>query len=241
MGPYHLVKMYILPESHVMPRIPPSGEEGGWVRQRWLLYIIMRRSFTAEYKLKVIRFAEEHSVREAVNQFGIEKQRIYSWNSLKQELSQISKKTRSRNKRTAKWPELEEELLQFVLNQRQKGYQLSGVDLRTKGRQIAETRGIQDFAGTPHWCHSFMRRNGLSIRQRTSIGQPIPNGHKKKVDSFQRFVEKELGDISGDNFGNIDEVPVPVEIVGNRAVEKEGKDDELDELNAPLDSLEFDS
>ncbi|KAE9546677.1 hypothetical protein FO519_010111 [Halicephalobus sp. NKZ332] len=185
----------------------------------------MRNSYTAEYKLRIIYYAKESGVTEAAHYFGIHRRRIYDWIPLEDELKQLNRKTRTRSTRRGKWPELEKELKVWTLDQRKHGFQVNTNDLRIRGQELALEKGIENFTGCPKWCHSFMRRQNLSIRARTSIGQPMPDGHHKKVDDFHRFVEKEMINVSLENLGNMDEVPVPFETVGNRTIDQKGKDD----------------
>jgi hypothetical protein len=48
-------------------------------------------------------------------------------------------------------------------------------------RKIVIKKRIDGFTGGRKWCHSFMKRNGLSVRVVTSVGQPLPPSCEEKV------------------------------------------------------------
>jgi hypothetical protein len=69
-----------------------------------------------------------------------------------------------------------------------------------------------------------MKRSRFVIRRRTSVGQPLPNDSKEKITMFRRFVMAETTEIPLRSLGNVDELPVPFDIVMNQTVESKGKD-----------------
>ena len=46
------------------------------------------------------------------------------------------------------------------------------------------------FKAGNHWCQRFMKRNGLSLRQKTTLAQRLPDDYEEKIvyldDSFAR-------------------------------------------------------
>ena len=97
-------------------------------------------------------------------------------------------------------------------------------NIRTKARQLALDSGRQDFYASASWCNSFMRRRNLSMRRRTSVGQPLPANHVEKCSTFRRFVQDEALHISPHNLGNVDKVPVPFDVLYGRTVDRVGND-----------------
>ena len=69
---------------------------------------------------------------------------------------------------------------------------------------------VAEFVGGPSWCSRFMRRNRLSVRSRTTVGQKLLENWEEKVRNFHQFVSrrKEELAIQADRVFNMDEVPM---------------------------------
>jgi hypothetical protein len=69
-----------------------------------------------------------------------------------------------------------------------------------------------------------MRRNNLTIRQKTKISQKLPADLEDKIASFQRFVigKREEYDYPLACIGNMDETPVFFDLPANRTVDSVG-------------------
>ena len=77
-------------------------------------------------------------------------------------------------------------------------------------KELAKQMNVAEFVGGPSWCCRFMRRNRLSVRARTTVGQKLTDGWEEKVVNFREFVSRrkeELG-IQADRIFNMDEVPM---------------------------------
>ena len=99
-----------------------------------------RFSYPANFKLEVIRYAEEHGNKAAARLFGPSPTAamIGVWRSRKDELVKMPKMKRAARGKTAKWPNLERKLKQWVEDQRETGLCVSTKMLMDKGRRIAE-------------------------------------------------------------------------------------------------------
>ncbi len=93
-----------------------------------------------------------------------------------------------------------------------------------QARALALERGLDEFKGSPTWCYKFMKRNDLSVRQKTTIGQKLPDDWEEKVKSFLDFVENEKNskEYSDASVGNMDEVPMSFDAPANRTVHTKG-------------------
>ena len=69
-----------------------------------------------------------------------------------------------------------------------------------------------------------MKRSNLSIKARTSVGQPLPHDHQEKIKQFHEKVMVEAANISDYNLGNFDEVPASFDIVRSRTINVKGED-----------------
>ena len=57
-------------------------------------------------------------------------------------------------------------------------------NLRSAIRDRLQSYGNQPLVGGPSWCSRFMRRNRLSVRSRTTVGQKVPENWEEKVMNF---------------------------------------------------------
>lgn len=173
-----------------------------------------RKSYSADYKLQIVKYAAENGNRAAERKFGVSEKLVRDWRKTEVTLTQMKKTKKANRGLKARWPELEERVHRWVLEQRAAGRGLSTVQLRLHAMVVAKEMNINDFAGGPSWCYRFMQRNRLSIRARTTLCQKLPADFQAKVDSFREFVEKQVTEynVSLDNIINMDEVPLTFDI-----------------------------
>jgi len=55
-----------------------------------------------------------------------------------------------------------------------------------EARRLAIEMSITDFVGITSWCKTFMRRNGLCMRTKTTIAQKLPCEYKRKIIEFHK-------------------------------------------------------
>lgn len=95
---------------------------------------------------------------------------------------------------------------------RAKGLQVSCEDIQTKARELAQRDGISrsTFKASRGWVQKFMRRNGLSLRRRTTICQRLPADYEERLVEFQWYVIKRRHekDYLLGQLGNPDQTPV---------------------------------
>jgi len=77
-------------------------------------------------------------------------------------------------------------------------------------QQLATEHNLHDFQASRGWLFNFMRRNGLSIRRRTTTGQTMPKDGLAKIANFVKFCEKQRNTFgfSLGNIANMDETPI---------------------------------
>lgn len=73
---------------------------------------------------------------------------------------------------------------------RKDGMPISRAVIQLKAVEIAKELNIPtaDFKASLGWCKRMMRRNGLTLRRRTSLAQRLPSDFGEKLLSFQRYV-----------------------------------------------------
>jgi len=183
-----------------------------------------RQSYTSQYKLEVVGYAKEHGNRAAGRQYSVAESSVRDWRKAEATLQTLPPRKRARRGQTAKWPILEENLASWIRAQRDDGRAVSTVAIRLKSRQMAVDMQLNDFKGGPSWIFKFMKRQNLSVRARTTVGQKLPDDWEQKTMNFREFVEKEIrtNQILLDDVVNMDEVPMTFDIAPTRSVAPTG-------------------
>ncbi|XP_076740000.1 pogo transposable element with KRAB domain isoform X2 [Maylandia zebra] len=188
------------------------------------LKMAKRHAYEAQFKLKAISYAEEHGNRAAAREFKINESMVRNWRKLENKLRQVKKTQLSFRGHKARWPELEERLERWIIEQRSSGRSVSMVTIRLKAVSLAEEMNIEHFQGGPSWCFRFMKRCHFSIRTRTTVAQQLPADYKEKLAIFRSYCSKHIGDknIQPSHITNMDEVPLTFDIPVSHTVEKKG-------------------
>jgi hypothetical protein len=89
-----------------------------------------------------------------------------------------------------KYPHVEAELYQYVMNMRKNGFAVSMEMLQFEGCRLARKHNISisQFKVGYGWVRHFMTRPDLTIRRGTTIAQRLPEAHQEKLVSFQKYV-----------------------------------------------------
>lgn len=153
-----------------------------------------RKSYSAHYKLQVVKYAAENGNRASERKFGVNEKLVRNWRKVEDTLTAMKKTKRANRGLKARWPQLEEQVQKWVLEERAAGRGVSTVQLRRHARVVARAMNINDFVGGPSWCYRFMQRNCLSIRARTTMSQKLPADFRAEVDSSREFLEKQVNE-----------------------------------------------
>ncbi|WKX97180.1 hypothetical protein Q1695_013110 [Nippostrongylus brasiliensis] len=183
-----------------------------------------RKSYTAAFKLDAVKFSEEHGTAAAALHFEVDRSMIRRWRREKENLHELRPTKRARRFGKPKATEIEGVLYAWLTQKRASNRAVLIKDLKEEALRLAREIGRSDFKASVDWCQAFMRRWRLSVRRRTSVGQPLPIDYVDKCTNFRKFVQNESLHISPHNIGNVDEVPVPFDIVYGRTVDKRGAD-----------------
>ena len=124
----------------------------------------------------------------------------------------------------ARWPQLEDQLEQWVVEQRAASRSVSTVTVRMKATALAQDMNINNFRSGPSWCFRFMRRRNLSIRTRTTVSQLLPKDYQEKLVTFRAYCKNKITEkmIHPEHIINMDEIPPTFDIPVNRTVGKGG-------------------
>lgn len=180
-----------------------------------------RNSYTADFKLDVINKAQEVGNREAGRLFDVDEKCVRRWRSCKKELESMNRRKRSNRYRKPYWPLLEKDLYNWIKSQRDGGRPVSTIQIRLRAKSLAKIMNISNFAGNSSWCYRFMRRNKLSVRAKTTIGQQLPADWEAKVKDFvDYFTElRNTHKYELKHIVNMDEVPLAFDCPPNKTVE----------------------
>lgn len=185
---------------------------------------IKRHAYEADFKLKAINHAVEHGNRAAAREFNINESMVRKWRQQEDALRQVKKTKRSFRGSKARWPQLEDKIEQWVIEQRTAGRSVSTVSIRLKATTIARDMEINNFQGGPSWCFRFMKRRNLSIRARTTVSQQLPKDYEEKLAIFRTYCKNKIHEknIRPEHITNMDEVPLTFDIPVSRTVDKRG-------------------
>uniref|UniRef100_K7FLM3 HTH CENPB-type domain-containing protein n=1 Tax=Pelodiscus sinensis TaxID=13735 RepID=K7FLM3_PELSI len=169
-----------------------------------------RKSYTADFKLSIVTYAKENGNRAAGKRFSVNEKSVHEWRKEEAETEKLNPHKRARRGKKAKWQNLE-----VKLGERDSQRVVLMVAIKLKARLMAMEMKINDFhGGSGNWVYKFMRRNNLSVRARTSVGQWLPDEWEKKMDDFKDFVHKEINQVGlkPNNVIKMDEVPTSFNI-----------------------------
>ncbi|KAH7959912.1 hypothetical protein HPB49_014863 [Dermacentor silvarum] len=184
-------------------------------------------SFMAALKLNAIDYAMEHGNRAAGRHFGVDEIRIRFWKKQREKLMTDQRTRRAfHGPKIGKFPHVEEAVLEYVKDLREDACAVSVEMVQTQARTIARKLGIatKDFRASSVWTTRFMRRNGLSLRRRTSLCQQLPSTSEDKVIDFHHFVTRicEKNDFFLSQIGNADQTPLTFDMPRNTTVNEKG-------------------
>ena len=142
-------------------------------------------------------YAEARGNRPASRRFSIDEKRVREWRAKKSNieglLGSTKGKQRSRLSGGGRKPlsaKLEELLLEWIENRRVCGLRVSCKLIMKKSevtyRDMTENNLVDndDFKASRGWLEKFMKRNGLSLRRKTTVAQQDPDRMVGKLVSY---------------------------------------------------------
>ena len=116
------------------------------------------RSFTVEYKLKVIKWyhANGENKRGTAKHFCVDPKRVREWLQKEDELKKLKgcakKKRCLRSSGRPLSPELDKAVLEYLMEERAAGRPVSNKDLRSKALELSSQFGVpSNFKASPMW------------------------------------------------------------------------------------------
>ena len=104
---------------------------------------------------------------------------------------------------------LEEELMDKIIDEREKHHYVPCKLITAWAQQLATEHNLHEFRASRGWLFNFMQRSNLLIRRRTT-GQTMPKDGLAKIANFVEFCEKQRNtfDFALGNIANMDETPI---------------------------------
>ena len=188
-----------------------------------------RQSYTVSDKLRIIQFAEQNGNRAAERKFGVSESNVRLWRKSKENLEKMPRLKRANRGKKAAWPELEIDLLAWITEKRNNGLAILPSLVRLKALELAKDEKYNipegQFKAGNHWCQRFMKRNALSLRQKTTLAQRLPADYEEKIIRFHHFIidhRKEHG-YPLHLIANMDETPLTFDMPPNRTINNTGE------------------
>ena len=196
------------------------------------------RSYTLKFKLDAVQYAELHSNRVAAKKFNVDVRRIREWKTHKTQIREQSMKPNGKKRKTLAgagrkpFNELvENQVLEWIYDRPEKHLRVSCVLIMKKAKAIYDelpySQKSESFVASRGWLEKFMRRHGLSLRRRTSIGQKDPQQLINRLVSYvihARRMQMRC-DFKASQINAMDETPVWQDMVGTKTVSKVGSQD----------------
>ena len=190
------------------------------------------QKYSFDLKKQVIAFAEEHGNRPASRHFKVDERRIREWRSQKSEIVQlvVLKKGKQRSRKPLSL-KLEETLIQWIDSRRAIGLRVScklimkKTEITYHSIKACNNEDFEEFKASRGWLTRFMKRNGLSLRRRTSVAQQDPERLVAKLVAYivqVRRMQKKRN-YNPSNIIAMDETPVWCDMISETTIDKTGK------------------
>ena len=171
------------------------------------------RKYDFGYKLRAVHKAETIGNRPAAVQLGIDESLIREWRKHKKEMEHYTTREAAKKcrlpggGRKAAYISEEEQLSQWIIQQRELHLRVSRLDLAKKAKELIKD---ENFKGSRGWVDNFLHRNHFSIRRNTTVGQRLPTDLYPKVEAFIKYNANLIHSFKLDLgfIGNMDETAI---------------------------------
>ena len=196
------------------------------------------KKYSLSFKKEVIAYAEIRGNRPTSKQFSVDERRIREWRANKSNIEGLlgaaKGKQWSRLSGGDRKPlsvKLEEVVLEWIESRRARGLRVSCKLIMKKAeityRDMTENNLVsgEDFKGSRGWLCKFMKRNGLSLRRKTSVAQQDPARMVGKLVSYVMHVRRlqEKNKYIASDIIAMDETPVWCDMISETTVDTRRK------------------
>ena len=149
-----------------------------------------RKSYTILFKLKVLKYAADHTTYAAAKVYQVTEKMIRYWRTLKPRYVQADKKNsrcklKYRISNTNHRATLDELLMNWINRLRERDMTISGSDIQHKAREFhAQTENPTLFTASSGWLEKFLSRHGLTRRRVSSTGRDLPSNSPEILENW---------------------------------------------------------
>ena len=186
-------------------------------------------------KLAALDYLKHHSVERTAKEFKVDTKQIRNWRKSEDEIRQLHSSTSRAEKRQrlegggrkVAHQELEERLKRWIIGKRELRERVSRKKIQREAMKLfSEMVEVHEdkpsFTASDGWLAKFLKRNGFTLRARTTICSKTPSDCAEKVVRFLLFLRKIRQQYSDSSIFVMDETPVWLEPVGTTTVEVKG-------------------
>jgi len=172
-----------------------------------------------DQKMRVLMIADALGPTETVKVTGVSEQNIYRW----RREGCIRKKGSGR---PVSYPEFDEELKTYIIEQRSKGISLSTKRFIRYARALAKQRNYDKVKFSRGWFDKFKKRNNISIRRKSTTHYKNLETVKESVEKFRKEIYDMIYSSSSvydhNHVINVDECGVPRDAPPRTTLEPKG-------------------
>ena len=135
-----------------------------------------KRSYEAEFKLKVVKHAEKFSKNNASKVFQVDRRRVIDWCRQKEQLAgsgRSSKRLCGGGRKALSTP-IENKLVELIRTKRQEKLRVTRKMVCLEAIKLHRQEGNEDFKASQGWLFNFMKRHKIGLRRKTTISQRLP-------------------------------------------------------------------
>ena len=180
----------------------------------------VRKSYTREFKLEVIRFYRGSNLYQTSKHFALNTKTIGRWVADEAKITKSSKVSkRVKFSRKCRFPELEEALYDEYKKLCKQGIKVKGFWFKTRAKQLLEKMEPgTNFKFSNAWFTGFKSRHRISLRRVTNVSQRPPSDKREAIQLFHHSIRRlaaeprpmrPTGKYSLAQIANVDQTPLP--------------------------------
>ena len=174
-----------------------------------------------------------HSIRTTANKFGIEPKQVCNWKNKKSGLMSAAPYVKRLNTGARpKYPQLEEELLEWFRELRRQLKTVTRYMISARARNLASKQeyrtlypDIHKCKFTHKWVDGFMSRNLLVNRRHTTVTQRLPEEYNEDQQNFLSYILYRRTECNYplNLISNMDETLMAFNLLSQSTIEERGK------------------
>ena len=191
-----------------------------------------KNSYTIEQKIFILNLLNQgKSKHEIEKEFGITRKTLRDWQEIEEDLRKmINKKDRNNLPgagRPSQTKDIENNILEWIYQLRDQGVALTTHEIINYTLTLNPEMKNKSYHALVLWCFRFMKRNSLTIRIPTHIGQILRDNAYNQLNDFLRIIINTRKDLNIcenlESIGNTDETPIWFEFFAKKTIARIGE------------------